>query len=205
MTLASDLDEIAASISIVAPGHAELEPMYHVDQPWAFSHRADPAALRLADRHYNRQKIGTPQFVPPGSCVVFVTRCGRAFWVTSAPFAEWTKHAWAGGWVCSAFRSEGAGVASHLIRQAVAATRAYYVTPPVLGIVTFINRDKVKPIMVHGKPTWGWTWRKAGFQEAGETEGGLLAFQMLPEAMPPARRAWPRTMLGTPLFDAVGA
>lgn len=36
---------------------------------WCTSNRADPAAARLADRHYNRQKPGTPQFVPTGSCV----------------------------------------------------------------------------------------------------------------------------------------
>jgi hypothetical protein len=32
---------------------------------WRMSHRADPLALPLADRHYNRQKPGSPQFMPP--------------------------------------------------------------------------------------------------------------------------------------------
>jgi hypothetical protein len=73
---------------------------------WRISDRADPEARALADRHYNRQKPGTPQFVPPGRCLVLV--CDKAFWVTSWPFAEYTKHAWAGAWVCSAFRNEGA-------------------------------------------------------------------------------------------------
>jgi len=27
---------------------------------WQLSHRADPKARDIADRHYNRQKIGTP-------------------------------------------------------------------------------------------------------------------------------------------------
>lgn len=169
------------------------------------SSRADPAARRLADRHYNRQKPGTPQFAPTGSCVVFVTDCGRAFWITSAPLAEWVKHAWAGAWICSAFRNEGAGKASELIRQAVAATRAHYGEPPELGMVTFINREKVRPTMVRGRPVWGWTYRKAGFVEAGETKGGLLALQLLPSDMPASLSARPRTMLGTPLFDAMAA
>ena len=39
---------------------------------WRLSHRADPEARVLADRHYNRQKPGTPQFVPPGRCLVLV-------------------------------------------------------------------------------------------------------------------------------------
>ena len=37
---------------------------------WSLSNRADPFARDIADRHYNRQKIGSPQFVPPGRCVV---------------------------------------------------------------------------------------------------------------------------------------
>lgn len=175
-----------------------------VVQRWCVSHRADPAAARLADRHYNRQKIGAPQFAPPGSCVVFLTDCGRAFWITSAPLAEWVKHAWAGAWVCSAFRSEGAGIASELIRQAVAATRAHYGDPPALGIVTFIDREKVKPIIHHGKPMWGYSYRKAGFVDVGETvKDSLLALQLLPDAMPGPLRANQRTMHGTPLFDVL--
>lgn len=172
------------------------------EQRWCVSHRADPAAARLADRHYNRQKIGAPQFAPTGSCAVFLTDCGRAFWVTSFPLAEWVKHAWAGAWICSAFRSEGAGRASDLIQQAVAATRAHYGEPPGLGMITFIDRSKVRPTMVRGLPTWGWTYRKAGFVYAGETKGGLMAMQLLPPAMPAPLSAKPRSMRGTPLFDA---
>src|SRR6185312_8205621 len=110
-----------------------------MNQLWHMSNRADPAAARLADRHYNRQKPGTPQFAPTGSCVVFLTIDADAFWITSFPFAEYVKHAWAGAWICSAFRSEGAGRASDLIRLAVAATRAHYGDPPPLGIVTFLD------------------------------------------------------------------
>lgn len=38
---------------------------------WQPSHRFDPRGVRIADRHYNRQKPGTNQFVPPGRCLVF--------------------------------------------------------------------------------------------------------------------------------------
>lgn len=102
---------------------------------WQLSHRADRFSALIADRHYSRQKPGTPQFAPTGSCVVFkaLTDTGRAYWVTSAPLAEWVKHAWAGAWICSAFRNEGAGRASDMIVEAVAATLAHYGTPPRLG------------------------------------------------------------------------
>jgi len=174
-----------------------------MEMRWCLSNRFDPAARVLADRHYNRQKIGTPQFAPTGSCVVFLTECARAFWITSAPFAEWTKHAWAGAWICSAFRSEGAGKASELITQAVAASLAHYGSPPALGMVTFVNRAMVKPTIVRGEKVWGWTYRKAGFVDAGETKGGLLALQLWPSDMPAPMAAHPRTMHGTPLFDAI--
>jgi hypothetical protein len=157
---------------------------------WRYSNRFEARSRAIADRHYNRQKIGTDQFVPPGRCCVFYagTRTGEAFWVTSWPFAEWVKHAWAGAWVCSAFRNEGAGLASDLIRQAVAATRSVLGEPPELGMITFIDRAKVKATKVRSRDVWGWTYRKAGFVEAGETKGGLLALQLLPDAMPaPAR------------------
>lgn len=144
---------------------------------WSLSHRADPAARMIADRHYNRQKIGTPQFVPPGRCLVLLA--DPALWVTSWPFAEYVKHAWAGAWVNSAFRNEGAGLSSELIREAVAATRWYWPDVPELGMVTFVDRSKVRP-----KRDFGRCYRRAGFDVAGETKGGLLALQLLPDSMP---------------------
>lgn len=168
---------------------------------WCVSHRADPAARKLADKHYNRQKIGSPQFAPTGSCAVFLSDDAKAFWITSAPLAEWVKHRWKGAWVCSAFRSEGSGVASEMIREAVAATLNHYGEPPALGLVTFIDAAEVEPVMVRGLPAFGFTWRKAGFHYDGKTEGGLLAFRLKPEDMPAPQAPLPRAMHGTPLFD----
>ena len=74
---------------------------------WHLSNRADPRARDIADRHYNRQKPGTPQFVPPGRCCVLYTETdsGKALWVTSYPFAEYVKHQWAGAWIFQKRRS----------------------------------------------------------------------------------------------------
>ena len=156
---------------------------------WQLSHRADPKARELADRHYNRQKIGSPQFVPPGRCLVLYAETpeGKAFWVTSWPFAKYVKHAWAGAWVCSAFRNEGAAPASTLIRQAVMGSIGWFGVPPEKGMITFVDEKKVKPTMRHGKPVWGWTFMKAGFRPVGYTKGGLAAFQLLPQDMPVVR------------------
>lgn len=149
---------------------------------WYASHRADPRAVPLADRHYNRQKIGAPQIAPPGSCIVLladgVDGEPAALWITSVPLAQYVKHAWAGAWVCSCFRNEGVpGVrSSDLIRQAVAITRLVYGPPPQQGFITFVDRDKTKP-----KEKPGWCYRKAGWKHVGETVGGLAALQLKPE------------------------
>lgn len=148
---------------------------------WRLSWRADPGARELADRHYNRQKVGTAQFVPPGRCLVLRADDVPALWITSWPFAEYVKHRWPGAWVCSCFRKEGPGLASPLIRDAVAATRWRWPAVPALGMITFVDADEVRH-----KRDPGRCFLRAGFERDGETEGGLLAFRMPPEAMPAA-------------------
>lgn len=150
---------------------------------WRISNRADPEACQLADRHYNRQKPGTPQFVPPGRCMVLLDKYGTSLWVTSWPFAEYVKHRWPGAWVNSCFRREAGERASELITDAISATLWFYGTPPDLGMVTFIDRDKVRP----RRAGYGKCYLAAGFEEDGETEGGLLALRLRPENMPPPR------------------
>lgn len=155
--------------------------------PWVVSHRFDPDVVPIADRHYNRQRHGTAQFVPPGRCHVLrigtvrelaEVDSGGAFWVTSWPFEEYVRHAWGGAWVCSAFRNEGAGVASDLIRAAVASTRAKWPDVPQLGMVSFIDPKNVRPRMIRGRSTWGHSWFEAGFRHVGYTKAGLWVMQL---------------------------
>lgn len=149
---------------------------------WRRAHRFDRECLPLADRHYSRQKPGSPQFVPPGRCVVL--KAGSpvdAVWVSSWPLAEYTKHDWAGAWVCSMFRNESRVLSSDLIRLAVAATCHEWGRPPELGMVTFVKASAVRSV----NP--GYCFKRAGFRRVGETKANrLLAFQLLPAAMPVA-------------------
>lgn len=163
---------------------------------WAYSHRADPAAREIADRHYNRQKVGAKQFAPPGRCTVLVVP-KEAFWITSWPFAEYVKHAWAGAWVCSAFRNERRDLhlSSELIFEALQATRARW-EPPTEGMITFVDRDKTKP-----KRDPGYCYLKAGFHvsgtraccagKPGETAGGLVALHLGQAQVPAPLEALP--------------
>lgn len=154
---------------------------------WNLSYRADGDVVPIADRHYNRQKIGAPQFVPPGRCLVLEARDERgavgAFWVTSFPLAEFVQHEWAGAWMCSAFRNERPDLwlSSDLIMEAVAIT-CWRWQPPELGMVTFVDPHKTKH-----KRDPGRCFRKAGFEHVGYTKGGLVALQKLemPEPLCP--------------------
>ena len=149
---------------------------------WKISHRADQESRRIADRHYNRQSIGAPQFVPPGRCLVLKRK--KALWVTSWPFAQYVLHEWAGAWVNSCFRNEGNVKASDLIVSALAATRWKYPEVPEKGMITFVDRSKVKGHKRRGITEYGYCYKKAGFVHVGESKGGLLCFQIKEADMP---------------------
>lgn len=138
---------------------------------WRESFKADPRARPLADRHYNRQKVGSPQFMPPGRSLVLLTDAADALWGSSWPKAEYVRHAWPGAWICSVFRNESPQRASDLIRDAVAATRAAWGDPPPLGMVTFVDAEKVRH-----KRDPGRCFLRAGFRPVGKTGGGVARF-----------------------------
>lgn len=166
---------------MASPAHLEWLGM-----PWELSWRADPRGAALMDRHYSRQKIGAAQFMPPGGCcVLYAGRPGdgEALWGLSTPFARYVKHAWAGAWMCSVFRNEGAGLSSQLIREACAATLAVLGPAPSLGIVTFVDAGKTAARRGR-KSRVGECFLRAGFRHVGHTKGGLWAFQLLSPDMP---------------------
>lgn len=155
---------------------------------WYLSHRFDPRANLLAKRHYTCQTPDSDQFVPPGSCLVLLTAQADALWVTSAPKAEFTHHAWAGAWVCSLFRNESSLLSSMLIREAVAVTRWYYElvlgeTVPSLGFVTFVDAPKLRASPKKRAP--GYCYEKAGWTRLKETtkQHKLVVMQLVPDAM----------------------
>jgi hypothetical protein len=146
---------------------------------WMESHRFDKRALPIANRHYNRQKPESPQFVPPGGCAVFLTPDEDALWVTSTPMAEYVRHEWPGAWVNSLFRNEGFVLSSELIRDAVAASRFVLGDPPPQGIVSFIDPSKTRR-----KRDPGRCYIKAGWHYLGLTKGGLVAVGLPADEFP---------------------
>lgn len=181
---------------------------------WILSDRADPVARKIADKHYNRQSRcihcggatrvcecyeGSANFAPPGRCLV-LRHPSPALWITSWPFAEYVKHAWAGAWVCSAFRNEGSDLSSTLIVSALAATVWTWPAPPSIpawDIARLRDRSHVSPIRIamvtfvdesktRTKRDPGRCFRRAGFVDIGRTKGGLVALGLPTESVPAA-------------------
>ena len=183
-------------------------------EPWELSDRADPTARKIADGHYNRQSKcihcgsapracdcyeGSANFAPPGRCLV-LRHPSPALWITSWPFAQYVKHAWAGAWVCSAFRNEGTALSSALILSALAATAWTWPAAPSVSawrIVRRPDRSDISPIRIamvtfvdesktRAKRDPGRCFRRAGFVHVGRTKGGLLALGLPVESVPAA-------------------
>ncbi len=148
---------------------------------WLVTHQYDSRAARLADRHYSRQKPGTPKFTPPGRKLVLITEDASAVWVTSWPFAEYVKREYADAWLCTLFRNESPILSSDLILEAVAITRWKYGEPPISGMITMIDPTKIQS----ANP--GYCFKVVGFRHIDETKrAGLHILQLLPAKMPQA-------------------
>lgn len=128
---------------------------------WQVRNRFDAAAASLADRHYSREKVGSPQVGGPGFLIVLVTPCERAAWISKAHSSLTTSarvlaDGFRDSYRCGLFRNEGAGVASELILEAVAMTEDLW-GPPKAGWVTYVDSSAVASV----NP--GYCFKRAGW------------------------------------------
>ena len=122
----------------------------------------DRDACALADRHYSRRKVGSPQFMPPGQTLVLVTEDRRAV------FGWWRPHPASGlpsmngrdGWTCTIFRNEGAGLSSELILAAEPILLERHDCGPD-GLMSYVWDRKVRSV----NP--GYCFRMAGYTRIG--------------------------------------
>jgi hypothetical protein len=113
---------------------------------WIRVNKFNKIAASLADRHYSRRKIGSPQFMPPGETVILLTRCGRAV------FGWWRPHPKSGimamnkrdGWTCTIFRNESNHLSSGLILEAEEQLRASGVTCGPDGMMTYVFDKRIR-------------------------------------------------------------
>lgn len=133
--------------------------------PWERVTKFDRAACALADRHYSRRKIGSPQFMPPGQTIVLLSRC------KAAVFGWWRPHPDAGikqmngldGWTCTIFRNESDHLSSDMILWAedVLWRTDHDVGPD--GFITYVWDKKVRS----ANP--GYCFKLAGYRRRGRS------------------------------------
>lgn len=141
---------------------------------WCITSRSDRQALLLADRHYNRQSIGSLNLAPPGKSLVLYQ--DNALWVSIEQKNEFIKHCWKDSWICSTFRNESKNLSSDLINLAVSNTLSCWGSPPSNGFITFVNPHKIK------SKNPGYCFLKAGWEKVGVTKERKLIVLQLKQA-----------------------
>lgn len=134
----------------------------------------DVRARLLADRHYNRQHPGAPEFTPPGNKVILIVptadgTAARAVWASQRPDpnADLAKPRADGFdyWVNPIFRNESDIRSSDLIQEAIAITLYYWGSLiPADGFHSFVDPRKVGGVKVRGQWVHGFCFMKAGFE-----------------------------------------
>ena len=126
-----------------------------------------PAAAKLADGHYSRRTIGSPQFMPPGQTLVLMTADGLAL------FGWWRPHPSSGiramngldGWTCTIFRNTGPLLSSQLILEAENHLLGRYDVGPD-GLITYVWDKRV------ASPNPGYCFKCAGWRVTGRSADG---------------------------------
>uniref|UniRef100_A0A6M3LF66 Uncharacterized protein n=2 Tax=viral metagenome TaxID=1070528 RepID=A0A6M3LF66_9ZZZZ len=141
---------------------------------WIVVSKGDIRARGIADRHYSRQKKGTPLFTRPGNNLVFLTKDCSALWVSWKPANGIKRMDTAGDvYECTIFHRDGGVLASELVREAIELTEQLWGKSPD-GWITYIADDKVKSV----NP--GYCFKQAGFQVAGRNKKGNLTKLVAP-------------------------
>lgn len=144
---------------------------------WRVIGKFDPRAARLADGHYSRRKVGSPQFMPPGQTLILMTDDGLAV------FGWWRPHPSSGiramnnldGWTCTIFRNTGPHRSSDLILEAEKELLARYDIGPD-GMLTYVWDRKVASV----NP--GYCFKMAGWRRVGRSaDGKKTLLQKMPE------------------------
>ena len=151
-------------------GVERLQKPYYEDEPpkWVSVQKCDIRARLIADRHYSRQTVGSPQFTRPGKNIVLLLEDCSALWVSWKP-ANGIKRMDKAGEVyeCTIFRNEGDYLSSELIKSAVMETECIW-GKPLDGWITYVADNKV----LSSNP--GYCFLRAGWEKRGRNKKGNL-------------------------------
>lgn len=148
---------------------------------WAISHKYDVNGARLADGHYSRRTVGSPQFMPPGETVVLISACGLAVfgWWRPSPRSGLVAMNGRDGWTCSIFRNTSTHLSSALILEAetlLARLTAQGETHGPCGpdgMLTYVWPRKV----ASANP--GYCFKRAGWTRIGESKAKGARLKLL--------------------------
>lgn len=135
---------------------------------WQRVTKFDKHACALADRHYSRRKIGSPQFMPPGQTVVLLTPEKDALfgWWRPDPSSGIVAMNKLDGWTCTIFRNESPLQSSVLILDAeIAWLKSGYDCGPS-GFITYVWDKKIRSV----NP--GYCFKLAGYRCTGRSADG---------------------------------
>jgi hypothetical protein len=151
---------------------------------WRHVPKFHPAAAALADRHYNRRTVGSPQFMPPGQTVVLLTDTLDAVfgWWRPDPSSGITAMNGLDGWTCTIFRNESPRLSSAMILEAErwVAALGYDCGPD--GLLTYVWDSKVRSV----NP--GYCFKMAGYTVRGRSADGRKTLLWKPQ--PPEWDVW---------------
>lgn len=126
----------------------------------------------MADRHYNRQTIGSNQFCRPGKNLVLRTQNCDALWVSWQGIRDDGFDAWE----CTIFRNESNILSSQLIEEAIKITIKKWGLMPKDGMITYVKPKAIQSI----NP--GYCFKVAGFKKIGESKVNKLILLQFKEA-----------------------
>ncbi|HLV20137.1 MAG TPA: hypothetical protein VKZ49_04615 [Polyangiaceae bacterium] len=132
--------------------------------PWTLTHKGDRECVALADRHYSRRKVGSPQFMPPGQTIVL--RAAGAVWGWWRPAPQSGIRAMNGldGWTCTIFRNERSDL--HLSSAMVVAAEEFLTDCGPDGLITYVWDSRVRS---HNP---GCCFKAAGYRVTGRSADG---------------------------------
>lgn len=130
---------------------------------WERVTKFDARCAALADRHYSRRKVGSPQFMPPGETIVLYR--------PGAVFGWWRPHPRSGikqmngldGWTCTIFRNESSGVLSSAL---ILAAEDFITDCGPSGLITYVFDKKIR------STNPGACFKAAGYRGTGRSADG---------------------------------
>lgn len=145
--------------------------------PWAKVTKFDPRSAALADRHYSRRKVGSPQFMPPGQTLVLLTDDEAAVfgWWRPDPSSGIKAMNGLDGWTCTIFRNESLAYRSStliLAAEEMLVAQGWDIGPD--GFITYVWDKKVKS----ANP--GYCFKLAGYKVRGRSADGKKTLLIKP-------------------------